>query len=90
MPPLSESTSRHEDVERAMREIARIEDPGVAGLLTGLVLMQSEVLARLEGLERSVAELVRSREVPADGARAPDALEGLTVRDAPSATRRAP
>jgi hypothetical protein len=45
-------TPRLEDTERAMREIARLGDPIVAGLITGLVQMQGEILQRLDALER--------------------------------------
>lgn len=46
--------SRHEDVERAMREIARVQDPVVAGLITGLVHMQQEILLRLRVVEQKL------------------------------------
>jgi hypothetical protein len=49
-----ERASREADVERAMREVARVQDPVVAGLITGLVKMQQEILLRLRALERRV------------------------------------
>jgi hypothetical protein len=48
---LPSEASRKEDVERAMREIARVQDPVLAGLITGLVQMQQEILVRLSVLE---------------------------------------
>jgi hypothetical protein len=48
---LPAEATRKEDVERAMREIARVQDPVLAGLITGLVQMQQEILLRLSTLE---------------------------------------
>jgi hypothetical protein len=53
--------SRSEDVERAMRESARVEDPAARVLLTGLIQMQSEILRRLEGIERGLRALPKPR-----------------------------
>jgi hypothetical protein len=59
--------SRPEDVERAMREAARVQDPAVRVLLTGLIQMQSEILRRLEGIERGL----RAPAKPRTGGRRP-------------------
>jgi hypothetical protein len=58
--------TRKEDVERAMREIARVQDPVLAGLITGLVQMQQDILLRLGVLE---SRLVAATAAPARPAR---------------------
>jgi hypothetical protein len=75
-------TPRLEDTERAMREIARLGDPIVAGLITGLVQMQGEILQRLDALER------RMDAAPVAEPLGPD--RGTRVAEAPGFEGREP
>ncbi len=54
---MEQPTAREQDVERAMREVARIGDPVVAGLIKGLIETQSELIRRIQALEAQGASL---------------------------------
>jgi hypothetical protein len=49
--------SREHDPERALREVSRVGDVAVAGLLRGLVEMQADLIRRLEAAETRLAAL---------------------------------
>jgi hypothetical protein len=48
---------REQDLERALREAARVADEVASGLLRGLLEMQADVIRRLEEVERRATEL---------------------------------